>query len=392
MSFWKAIALILILAILVAGAYYLLLTERTDNERMQNLYAEVEPLERERASLIEERDQLQADYALKFRDYATTEILFTSLDAQIFTDVYPVMRDHDVVGVLGFSYQEMPIYYNKLTVDQCLQLIGDGWGTCIIFDQGWGSFTSWYENLSRTLTAYKLPVPTSIYFASDNYYTEETRDALNEEMIACGIQTVILNAADGRTNTVTDVTGDLWTTGAMPFNYTGSATDTELLGRTDGANLCFTMKFNEVWDLSNPVNKGKNEIAEAKAFSSVLASWDEMLYDENPLDELESVGPTPSIYIDPNDKDLVHDTMQQMYLNELTPAQLLLLPRFRSTTFENALQYHRDSITNNGHMQAEMDQRRAELDTQISDLDARISEIYARLGTTQSGRRIGGES
>ena len=378
MSIKKALALILIFAIMAAGGYYLLITEKADNERMQNLYTEVEPLERERASLIAERDQLESEYALKFRDYATTEILFTTLDAQIITDVYPIMRNHGVVGVLGFSYQEFPTFYNKLTVDQCLRLIGDGWGICAIYDQSWGGFTYWFESFSRMMETYKLPIPTAVYFPRNDNYKEE----MKEEIAACGITTVILNAADGRSNTVTDVTGDIWFTGAMPWNYTGSATDVELLGRTDGANLCFTLELREIWDLSNTANKGKTIIEEAESFKATLDLWDQFLYEENPLDELESVGPTPSIYIDPDDKELVHNTMQQMYLNELTPEQMMLLSRFRSTNFETALQYHRDAITNNSSMQAEMNARRAELDAQIADLDMRIRDVYDRLGTT----------
>ena len=293
------------------------------------------------------------------------------------------MRDHDVVGILGFSYQEFPTHYNKLTVDDCLKLIGDGWGTCLIYEQGWSSFTTWYEALCKSMESYKLPTPTAVYFPDDATYTEE----LDEELAACGIKTVIRNAIDGRTNTVTDVTGKLWFTGAMPFNYTGSATDTELLGRTDGGNLCFTLS------LTDPKSgKADDESPETESLRSVLDSWKEMLWSESPLDELESVGPTPSIYIDPNDKEQLHDTMQQMYLNELTPAQQLLLPRFRSVTFETALQSHRDALANNDEMQSELDARQAELDEQIAELDTRIREIYDRWGELQPSLPFGGKS
>lgn len=385
MRIGKIIALVLILAILAGGGYYILQTERADNERMRNLYAEVEPLERQRAALTEERDSLSAEYALKFRDYATTEILFTTLDSQILSQAYPIMRDHDVVGVLGFNFQEFPIYYNKLIPSDCLRLIGEGWGTCAIFDQGWGGFTDWYNSLTRSLAGYGIPAPTTVYFANDGYYTEETRDALNEELIACGIRTVVVNAVDGRSNTVTDVSGDLWMTGAMPWNYTGSSTDTELLGRTDGANLVFTMKFTQDWSDA----KGSTE---KDSFTAVLDSWKEMLYSENPLDELDSVGPTPSIYIDSSDKQLIHDTMQQLYLDSLTPEQQMLLPRFRSAIFESALQYHREALNNNSIMQLEMNQRRAELDAQIATIESQISEIYSRLGESQTTFKLGGKS
>lgn len=377
MRIGKIIALLLILAILAGGGYYILRAEKDDNDRMKNLYAEVEPLERERASLIEERDAIASEYALKFRDYATTEILFTTLDAQIVTDVYPIMRDHGVVGVLGFNYQEFPIYYNKMLPADCLRLIGDGWGTCVIFDQGWGDFTNWYNALVKSLASYNIPAPTTVYFPGQGYYSEE----MSNELVNCGIRTVVLDATDGRTNTVTDVNGLIWYTGAMPWNYTGSATDTELLGRTDGANLCFTLKLNEAWSDKNST--------ERESFTAVLDSWKDMLYSENPLDELDSVGPTPSIYIDSNDKEQVHDTMQKLYLSSLTAEQQLLLPRFRSANFETALQYHQEAINNNSKMQTEIDARKASLDAQIAELDTRISDLYARWGDTQNSKLSG---
>ncbi len=377
MRIGKFIALLLILAILAAGGYFILQTEKADNERMKNLYEQVEPLERERASLVEERNSIESEYALKFRDYATTQILFTTLDAQIISQAYPIMRDHDVVGVLGFTYQEFPIYYNKLLPQDCLRLIGDGWGTCVIFDQGWGGFTEWYNALVKSLASYNIPAPTTVYFPGQGYYTDE----MSAELIACGIRTVVLDAADGRSNTVTDVNSPLWFTGAMPWNYTGSATDTELLGRTDGANLCFTLKMSEDW--------AENNSTEKASFVTTLDSWKDMLYSENPLDELDKVGPTPSIYIDSSDKDLIHNTMQQMYLDSLTAEQQLLLPRFRSTTFEGALKYHQDAISNNSVKQTEINARKASLDQQIADLDTRITELYARWGDSQKSKLPG---
>ena len=63
-----------------------------------------------------------------------------------------------------------------------------------------------------------------------------------------------------------------------------------------------------------------------------------MLYDDSPLDQMEQVGPTPNIYLNTNDDEVLHD----LYLDSLTDAQKLLLPKFRSVNFENALNRHLD--------------------------------------------------
>ena len=55
MTFKKVFGLLLILIILAAGGIYLLMIEKADDDRMRSLYTEVEPLEREREVLIEEK-------------------------------------------------------------------------------------------------------------------------------------------------------------------------------------------------------------------------------------------------------------------------------------------------------------------------------------------------
>ena len=164
----------------------------------------------------------------------------------------------------------------------------------------------------------------------------------------------------------------------MPWGYTGSTTDLELLGRTDGANLVLIMDLTETWD---PATNRNIESQEKKNFVEVLDSWKEYLYKENPLDELEQVGPTPNIYVDTKDPEVLH----QLYLDSLTPEQQLLLPKFRSVSPEAALNFHLDIVRNaavNNHLKnKELD----ELDAQLSDLETRIRATYSRYGVGQDG-------
>ncbi len=379
MNWKKAVALVVILAMLAGGGYYLLKTEQDDNERMLNLYTEVEPLEREREALATELNGLDVEYATKKRDYATVEVLFTQLQSQIITDVWPVMRERGVVGTLCINYQEIPGYYNKLSAADINRLAADGWGTCVLADSNVPkNIAGWYPNFAKYVAELKIPVPKAVYFANGGY-----DPSMNEQLAAVGIETVIVDAPDGRSMTVSDTSG-IWVTGAMPFGYTGSLADLELLGRTDGGNLALTVKLEETWDRT----KSKNpSIAsqEKEAFIAMLDSWKDLLYTENLLQGMETVSPVPNMYVDPKDTDALHE----MYLESLTPEQLLLLPKFRSVNIERARQLHRSVEANAAALDMERAWRERSLTNKIANLDETIRATYEYYGvgrTEESGQ------
>ena len=370
MTFKKVFGLLLILIILAAGGIYLLMIEKADDDRMRSLYTEVEPLEREREALIEEKNNLDTEYATKMRDYATVEVMFEHLDPQIISDVWPLMRSRGVVGVLPISYIEVPSYYGKMTWDEIRTLLGDGWGMYFIADAATSDIGTWVTNLKHNFEMNQLPAPTTIYFPNGNY-----DPSMDEALQKAGIRTVVTKASDGRSNTVTDFTAPLWKTGAMPFGYTGSTTDLELLGRTDGANLALTLSL----DIAMDQQKKKAVINEAqlKSIIETLDSWKDLLYEDNPLDQMEQVGPTPNIYLNTNDDEVLHD----LYLDSLTDAQKLLLPKFRSVNFENALNLHLDMAAKLNDLGFERAKQEALLDSRIKELEAQIAETYARYET-----------
>ena len=79
----KIIALILVIAVMIGGWMYMNRLEQQENARMSALYSQAEPLERQKQDLVAKRDALPAQYALEFRDYATTQILVPRMDTQI---------------------------------------------------------------------------------------------------------------------------------------------------------------------------------------------------------------------------------------------------------------------------------------------------------------------
>ena len=373
MRAFRVLGLILALIILACGALYVIQLEKTDNERMLALYTEAEPLERQREELVAQRNSLPAEYALKYRDYATAELLFPKMDTQIYSEAYPLMREKNIIGVLGLSSTEYPAGYNKLTREECKALLGDGWELCMVYDDPWVSLNYFFQIIQAHCKTNELPFPTSLYFINNDYTPD-----MDETLKAQGVKTVILNSSDN-SGTVTDISADLWFTGAMPLGFTGSDVNMELLGRTDGANLALTVVFNETW--KDPKTKKSRETKEETSFKLSLENLKSMMFYENPLDEMEQVTSATALFADQQDQDKLYE----LYLKSLSPEQQLLLPRFRMTIFEKAHQYHLQAIADNHAQQAELNARTAELDTQIAELDRQRAEIYASWNT---GKRL----
>ncbi len=363
----KIIALILVVAVLYGGWKYMNKLEAEDNARIAQLYAQAEPLEKQKQELTAQRDALPAQYAMEFRDYATTQVLFPKMDNQIYSGAYPLMRERNIVGTLGISPTTYPDNWNTLTKDQVKALLSDGWGMCMVYESAWNDWNYFFNTVEALCAAYEFPVPTSIYYINNDYKPED--DAILKEH---GIKTVIVNASDGRSSTVTDITGDLWFTGAMPWGYTGYDMDLELLGRTDGANLSYTVTLTEQW--FDPKTNKSLETKEEKSLTDFLDKVKEYLYFESPLDSMEQLKPDSSLFINSNDKEQLYE----LFLQELTPDQQVLLPRIRETSYEQARDFHLKGLENSKEKQAELDKQLAELDEQIADLDQQLDEIYAQ--------------
>ena len=339
MTIRKAIAMILVIALLGAGVWYLHEMEEQDQRHMQSIYTSVEPLQRERDALIQERDGLELNYALMMRDVATVQLLFREMRVELFTDVYPIMRERGITGILGLSDEEYPGYGGRINVTQYGRLMMDGWSSCYIytFKSTAHLLDTWLVKLENRLDSNGFAHPTAIYFPNDVYLNE-----YDEILLLHGIQTVITDAEDGHSSTVTDMSGDIWFTGAMPWNYTGVSSDIDLLARTDGANITFTISFSNIWDTY-----------EKASFTSMMDNWSSVLYVDDPLNEAV---PQPA---------------------EEQPAdEQLQKPLLRVCDYAVARSFHQVAAQNNAVYRAEFQKRQTELDNRIAELDEQIRALY----------------
>ena len=368
------IFLLLLAAALLVGVFlYVRNTENADSKKMEELYDRVEPLQQQKDELLKQKEKLTEDLTKDSRDPSTVQFLFRELDSEIFTDAYPLMRERNISGVLGVSgdLYEYPDGSYKLSSEQFSRLLKDGWSSCYMYSRTYDLDTQIRTNESiltgRSLTP--LPPATAIYFSEASDYGPEQMDPI---LKAHGIDTVILDADDGRSLAFTEV-GDIWVTGAMPWSYTGVSNDIEYLARTDGGNLTFTVSFSDLWDQLDLVDEeaqGLNQrekITDSElAFTAMLDQIKGLLVYDDAISQYVNQTPAPS----PTPQGQKEENSEFAWIEEIDP-------QLKSVNITNARAQHGEGNEKTVLLKQEYDAQIAEIDAQVADLDRQISAIYA---------------
>ncbi|MBQ6214571.1 MAG: hypothetical protein IJJ67_04035 [Oscillospiraceae bacterium] len=365
--------LLLVAALLVGVFLYVRNTEDADSKRMEELYDRVEPLQQQKDLLLQQKEQLSEDLTKDSRDPSTVQFLFRELNSEIYTDAYPLMRARNIVGVLGVSgdLYEYPDGSYKLSSEQFLRLLRDGWSACYMYSHSYDLDTQIKTNetilTTRSLT--KLPPATAIYFSEASDYVPEQMDPI---LKAHGIDTVILDADDGRSLAVTEV-GDIWVTGAMPWSYTGVSDDIEYLARTDGGNLTFTVSFNDLWDQLDFVDHEAQSLYQREqttdselAFTAMLDQINSMIVYDDAITQYVHATPSPS----PTPQGMKPEDNEFAWIEEIDP-------QLKSVNITDARSQHSAGNENTALLNQEYDAQIAEIDAQIAELDRQINAIYA---------------
>jgi len=357
----RIVALILAVVLLLFGVWYIHRTNQKDKQRIDDLYAMVEPLQQQREELAHERDGMDAEYAFQMKDSSTIELLFRELDVRIFSDIYPRMRDKGIIGVLGVSPLQVPGMEGKLSVEEYSRLMVDGWGTCLVYEQPEIiqeqpvveeehenseeeevqeqepiqpqpqeplSFADWYSLVSQDLLSKGFQMPTVIYFPNNDYDS-----GMDTQLLSYGINTVIVPVEDAMSIAVEEVSEGIWHTGAMPWNYTGITNDLSRLEKTDGGNVCFTISFSDMWDAY-----------EEKGYDSLL--------------------------------DHISSKLGRSETASIGSGADSLTPFLENTDIHSAREMHKDKQSRIELLKAEFEQKKNELDGQIAQLDTQIRQLY----------------
>lgn len=126
------------------------------------------PLLVKKEKLEQQIIDLEKEYEASRLPKATTQMLFTGLEAEVFDICYPIMKEYEYTGVLALSLTQLPGMEGRITVEQFQQLISEGWNICIKWDAE-TPVRKWWPELQKQIRQLGLETGSVVYFTTGTY-------------------------------------------------------------------------------------------------------------------------------------------------------------------------------------------------------------------------------
>ena len=322
-----SVVITLLLAVfLLAALWYVQRQEQTDAGRYEVLDQEALPLQVEKRELERELDALEENYEQQMKGMPTAEIVVTDMDEALYDQLYPVMQEAGLQGIMALSDTEYFGRAGNISVSQFNEMLEAGWGYCLGWD-GEGDFAEWMSGMAERLRDTRLSVPEAVYFAQGSYSSE-----YDEILRQYDVTVAVHHGEEEKAVIVTDDgQGDIWYPGAIVWNRSGVRNDfAELISA--GGNLTVSVRFAE--------DGGENTAQDT----------DREIYVENSF-----------------------RNMLEYITQQISEGKLLVM-----TGFEAARACRTEAENSAAGLLQELETRRQDLEAQIGELESRIDEIYGR--------------
>lgn len=206
---------LMITAVLAIGLSVALMFVSKQDEQEMNKYTEWNeerrPLKVRQAELRRELEELEKNFELSRKHKGTTQVLFTDLNEQIYTECYPMMKEFKFTGVLALSPTKLPGASGCLTVEQFKELIDEGWTACITWDKD-TSMKIWSEQLGERLGQMGVVLSQTVYFPKGSY-----QSSVDEQMKELGYSIAVYNEGEGNPLIQLQEEEGIWHLGAVGF-------------------------------------------------------------------------------------------------------------------------------------------------------------------------------
>ena len=269
----KKVLLALIMALIIGAGAILVWMQRTElrktEAKKQELQQIMIPLQQEKRAMLDEMSRLQKQVDGKKLETATLELLFSSLNERLYLEVFPIMLQYGMKGVMVLSEENVPGMPGKITIRQFEEMIHDGWSYCILWD---GTSTVWelFQKVQWKMPENTLDVPDTVYLEKGTYTAE-----MDQNLISQGIRAVVHHGETGLPVDITGVDQSLWHIGAVEWSqenarsWLGSNQETR-------SNLVFDIRLEDqteifgIQDLLYAITTyQKNQVLEVVDFSDL---------------------------------------------------------------------------------------------------------------------------
>lgn len=209
---FKKIATIVTL-ILALGLGILLWNTNREEKKQNEIQAEMDeatrPLLVKKQEIKQELENLDKKYEVIEAPKATTQVIFTGLEADVYNICYPIMKKFEYTGILAISLTQLPGMDGLMSLEQFQELIAEGWDICIKWDAD-TSVRSWWPELQKKVEQLGLQTGAVVYFTTGTY-----KGSLDAQLMDMGFSIVVHHGEEGKPLVQANHEEGLWHLGSV---------------------------------------------------------------------------------------------------------------------------------------------------------------------------------
>lgn len=207
--------------------------------------------------LEQELEDLDKMYEKSKSPSAVTQVLFTELNEQVYTQCYPILREFEYKGTLALSDTQFPGEVGCMSIEQFQELIAEGWKICITWQTS-ENVNTWWTRFQSKVTSLGVEAGSTVYFPKGTYSAE-----MDSALQKLGFTIAVIGKTEEETPLQLQAEDGIWHVGAI-----GMMTSKPRLWLREAvaqdANLAYLIGFQQEEELYNE-----------KSFRSMLKCFDE---------------------------------------------------------------------------------------------------------------------
>lgn len=236
----QVVSLLLIVVIAV-----LLIMDHQDNKKVESQlednYAEFMPFQARKQELEQQLKLVEKEYQAKINGKGTLTLLCMDMTEDIYTVIYPQMKEYGYIAMLAVSETAMPGEEGCMEIAQVRELLDAGWCLCLHRKEE-SDPEEWLTEMQQRLEALGLEMPEQIYFERGTY-----RNEYDEVLTEHGLTAVVHHQETGLQALTTQTEDGIWHIGAWGWNQENARESMEQATQM-GAGLVFTIGSKYYYD------------------------------------------------------------------------------------------------------------------------------------------------
>lgn len=201
-------------------------------ENYSAMIEQIKPLDEEKMELHKRLETLEKEYEENIKAQATLELLFTSADREIYTELFPEMKKNSVAGIIALSDEELPNMEGNFIRREFEEMLNEGWSYCLSWN-GDGDLESFLNEMEDTFYNISLTMPKAIYFEPGTYSS-----SYSEILEAHGFNTAVHHGEENLPIIVSGGENEIWEIGAYSFEADDSLDYLEDVRENKGNCVC----------------------------------------------------------------------------------------------------------------------------------------------------------